>query len=411
METTISKFNTPLALTENITIKNRFFKSAMSEALGTKDHGPSEKLPRLYGIWAEGGVGLATTGNVMIDGTALGEPKNVVVEDERHLDALKEWAQAGTQNNTHLWMQINHPGKQIPKFINKEPVAPSAISLGAGLEKVFNTPRALKEDEIYQLIEKYATTAAVAKKAGFTGVQIHGAHGYLVSQFLSPKHNQRDDRWGGTLENRMRFALEVYRAIRKKVGNDFPVGIKLNSADFQRGGFTEEQSMEVVKAISDEGINLIEISGGNYESPVMTGYKIKESTKKREAYFLDYAEKIRKLVDTPLVVTGGFRSGEGMLNALKSGATDMIGLARPLAVYPSLPNDIIQDNAYKITLNRPTTGFAILDKMSMLDITWYEHQLRLLGSGEATKPNLNAMVSAMSTFYKLGVSAFKQRRA
>jgi 2,4-dienoyl-CoA reductase-like NADH-dependent reductase (Old Yellow Enzyme family) len=405
------RLDTPLKLTEKIVIKNRFFKSAMSEALGEEDHGPSKGLSRLYGIWANGGVGLAITGNVMIDHRALGEPKNVVVEGDRHLDDLKAWAKAGTQNHTHLWMQINHPGKQIPKFLNKEPVAPSAIPLGGGLEHVFNTPRALTEEEIFEIINRYATTAAVAKNSGFTGVQIHGAHGYLVSQFLSPKHNNRDDQWGGTAEKRMRFALEVYRAIRKEVGEEYPVGIKLNSADFQRGGFTEEESMQVVKELAKEGVNLIEISGGTYESPAMTGINIKESTRKREAYFLEYAEKVRKEVETPLVVTGGFRSGNAMLNAINSGATDMVGLARPLAVYPTLPNDIMRNNDYKLILNRPTTGIALLDKISMLDITWYEQQLSLLASGKPTKPNLSGLLSALNTFYKLGRTAFKKRRA
>ncbi|MCC4821109.1 NADH oxidase, partial [Vibrio lentus] len=154
------------------------------------------------------------------DRGALGEPKNVVLDEHSDLSVFREWAKAGTQNGSQIWMQLNHPGKQIPKFLCDSPVAPSAISLERGLEKGFNTPRALTETEIIAIIDKFALSAKLAKQAGFTGVQIHGAHGYLVSQFLSSRHNQRQDKWGGSLENRLRFVFEVYRAIRKEVGDD-----------------------------------------------------------------------------------------------------------------------------------------------------------------------------------------------
>lgn len=196
-------------------------------------------IVNLYRRWSRGGAGLLMTGNVMIDRNALGEPGNIVIEDERDLPMLKRWAQAGTQVNTELWMQINHPGKQSPKSLSKQPVAPSAIPLSGGIEGAFNPPRALTEEEILDLIKRFVNTARIAKKAGFTGVQIHAAHGYLINQFLSPHHNQRNDQWGGNAENRMRFLMEVYREMRRQVGENFPIAIKLNSADFQRGGFTE----------------------------------------------------------------------------------------------------------------------------------------------------------------------------
>ena len=266
----------PFTLTNGQVIKNRLFKSAMSEQLGDKQHNPTSGLATLYQRWAKGGIGLSMTGNVMVDRTALGEPKNVVLDEQSDLTLFTEWANAGKQNDSHIWMQLNHPGKQIPKFLCADPVAPSAISLSRGLEKSFNTPRSLTDNEIHEIINKFVTSAKLAKQAGFTGVQIHGAHGYLVSQFLSSRHNQRDDKWGGSLENRLRFVLEVYRAIRKEVGDTFPVGIKLNSADFMKGGFTEEESMQVVQALSENGIDLIEISGGTYESPSMMGDKDKQ---------------------------------------------------------------------------------------------------------------------------------------
>lgn len=390
--------------------KNRFFKSAMSEQLGDTNHNPTPELETLYRAWARGGSAILVTGNVMIDRSALGEPKNVVLDTQSDLAAFKRWAKASQEEGTQAWVQLNHPGKQIPKFLSSEPVAPSAIAL-EGMEATFNKPRALSENEIQGIITAFGTSARLAKEAGFDGVQIHGAHGYLVSQFLSPRHNQRTDHWGGSLDNRMRFALAVYEEIRKQVGADFGVGIKLNSADYAKGGFSHEDSMTVVERLSQAGIDLIEVSGGTYESPSMIGYKVKESTLKREAYFLEYAEDIRKRISTPLVVTGGFRSTQGMNEALQSGDTDMIGIARPLAVYPNLPKQFMADPDFKIRLKRPSTGSKMMDKMAMLDLTWYEYHLYRLGKGQKPKANLSAWASVAQTFGRMGVHAFKKRRA
>jgi len=401
----------PIDITPRCHVKNRLFKSAMSEQLADRDNAPTEGLFRLYRTWAEGGTGLLVTGNVMIDRTALGEPKNVVLDQQSDLALFRRWAEAGTQNNTQLWMQLNHPGKQIPNLVGKHPVAPSAIPLGNGLESTFNCPRELTEKEILQLIDSFAWAAQQARDCGFSGIQIHAAHGYLVNQFLSPHHNRREDQWGGTLDNRVRFLLEIYRATRNAVGENFPVGVKLNSADFQKGGFSEEDSMQVIRALQEEGIDLIEISGGNYENPSMVGANVKESTLKREAYFLDYAEKAQTLLDIPLVVTGGFRSAVAMEAALAAGATDMIGLARPLAVDPMLSGKLLRDSEHRIDLKKLTTGIASLDFMAMLDITWYEQQLARIARGKPAKPNMSAWVSVLKTFWSLGAYAFQRRRA
>ena len=209
----------------------------------------------------------------------------------------------------------------------------------------------------------------------------------------------------------MRFLQEVYRGIRAAVGDDYPVSVKLNSADFQKGGFDEADSMQVLQALQAESIDLIEISGGNYENPSMVGSDAKESTLKREAYFLEYAEKAQKVLNIPLVVTGGFRSAGAMNQALVSGATDMIGLARPLAVDPALSNKLLADSSYAIHLRKLSTGFPRLDAMTMLDITWYEHQLARLGSGKAARPGMSAWTSVLKTFGALGALAFQRRRA
>jgi 2,4-dienoyl-CoA reductase-like NADH-dependent reductase (Old Yellow Enzyme family) len=401
----------PLQLPNGAIIKNRFFKSAMSEALATIDNNPTQSLVTLYETWAKGGTGLVMTGNVMIDRRALGEPGNVVIEDERDLDILEKWAQAGTKNGTDLWIQLNHPGKQSPKVVSKEPVAPSAIPLSGSIGKFFNKPRALTVKEIKGLILRFGNAAKIAKKAGFTGVQIHAAHGYLISQFLSPYHNQRTDEWGGSLANRMRFLLETYQEIRNQVGDNFPIGIKLNSADFQKGGFTEEESMDVLQKMSEVGIDLIEISGGNYENPKMLVANTKESTKKREAYFLEYANKARKLVSTPLVVTGGFRSEEGMTESVASGEIDMVGIAKPFALVPDLPNQIFQGKYETVKIEPIRTGVKWIDKnASMLELGWYEQQLARIGKSKTPKPNYNVWLSLIQNLSTNGLSVFKKRR-
>ena len=382
----------PFTLPNGEVIKNRLLKSAMSEALGNAEGAPTPELIHLYQVWAAGGVGVCVTGNVMIDRRALGEPGNVVIEDDRDMPALKAWAQMATGNGMQCWVQLNHPGKQAPKGLNAETVAPSAIPFRADMQAYFFTPRELDNVEVRELIQRYGKAAGLVKQAGFTGVQIHGAHGYLVSQFLSPHHNCRTDDWGGTPEKRRRFVLEVYRAIREAVGPRFTVSIKLNSADFQRGGFTEEESLDTIRALADAGIDLIEISGGTYEAPAMTGVKasntpVKESTRQREAYFLEFAEKARKAVKTPLVVTGGFRSATGMAEAITSGAVDLVGLARVLAIEPDLPNRLLSGRNPMQQVKPIKTGIRAIDKLGLLEISWYTGQLKRIGNGQLPKPN------------------------
>ena len=401
----------PLTLPCGATVRNRILKSAMSEQLGDKFHNPKSGLETVYRTWAEGGLGISVTGNIMVDRTALGEPANVVLDEQSDLAGFRRWAEAGKNGGCAIWAQLNHPGKQIPNFLSKEPVAPSAIPLTGGMEKGFNCPRALAVDEIKAIIQRFATAARLAKAAGFDGVQIHGAHGYLVSQFLSPRHNQRDDHWGGDSERRMNFLRELYQAVRAEVGDDYPVGIKLNSADFMKDGFSEAESMGVIKALEAMGIDLIEISGGTYESPSMMGHKVAESTRQREAYFLAYAESLREYVKTPLAVTGGFRSSYAMRDAIASGATDMVGLARPLAVVPDMANRVLADADYRMTLPEPTTGKRSLDKMVMLGLTWFETQIHRMAKGKQPDEKLSAWGTVLYTLWNAGASAFKQRRA
>ena len=386
-------------------LKNRIAKSAMSENFGTRNHAPSEGLINAYKVWAKGNPGLLITGNVMVDSMALGEARNVVVEDYKDFDLLKKWARSVEGTGVHIWPQINHPGRQAFAAINRETVGPSAVSLKLrSASKMFKIPIALSDEAIWDIIKRFGNTARIMKEPGFTGCQIHGAHGYLVSQFLSPNSNIRTDQWGGSLSNRARFVLEVYREIRRQVGSDYPIAIKINSADFQQGGFTEEESMEVIRFLSNEGIDLIEISGGTYERPAMIQGDRKKSTITREAYFLDYIEKARKLIKTPLLLTGGFRSVLGMEKALEDGSLDVVGLARPFCLYPNLANQIFDGSVERFDTPIPQIGIKFLDKLGGVELPWYELQIQRIGKGKSPKTNLLAILafwfSLKSLFFK-----------
>lgn len=336
-----------------VQIKNRICKGAMTEGLADEQNRATSKHVNLYNRWSDGGAGILLTGNVQVDHRYLERPGNVVIEGQQtneQLSRLTAYAEAGTKNNTHLWMQISHAGRQTPASVAETPVAPSEVQLQMPGAQ-FGKPRSLSDEEILDIIQKFAHTASVAKETGFTGVQIHGAHGYLISEFLSPDINKRDDNWGGSLEKRSKFLLEIVRSVRKSVGDSFPVSLKLNSADFQKGGFTHEDAIQVASWLNEEGLDLLEISGGTYEQPHLVGIDMglnperaevrRESTIAREAYFLDYANDIRNVFKGPLMVTGGFRSVQGMNDALNQNACDVIGIARPFCIDPQIANKLL----------------------------------------------------------------------
>ena len=336
-----------------VQIKNRICKGAMTEGLADEQNRATSKHVNLYNRWSDGGAGILLTGNVQVDHRYLERPGNVVIEGQQtneQLSRLTAYAEAGTKNNTHLWMQISHAGRQTPASVAETPVAPSEVQLQMPGAQ-FGKPRSLSDEEILDIIQKFAHTASVARETGFTGVQIHGAHGYLISEFLSPDINKRDDNWGGSLEKRSKFLLEIVRSVRKSVGDSFPVSLKLNSADFQKGGFTHEDAIQVTSWLNEEGLDLLEISGGTYEQPHLVGIDMglnperaevrRESTIAREAYFLDYANDIRNVFKGPLMVTGGFRSVQGMNDALNQNACDVIGIARPFCIDPQIANKLL----------------------------------------------------------------------
>jgi 2,4-dienoyl-CoA reductase-like NADH-dependent reductase (Old Yellow Enzyme family) len=405
--------NQPLRLPNGSLLRNRLAKSAMSEALGTYDNHPTAQLVTLYQRWAKSGIGLLFSGNVMIDRRALGEPGNVAIEDESDLPMLKQWAAAATNQGAALWVQLNHPGKQSPKGLNISNLSPSAIPFREDMAAFFETPRTATSAEIEEIIQRFGTSAAIVKKAGFSGVQIHGAHGYLVSQFLSPHHNQRTDEWGGSPEKRRKFVLAVYAEIRRQVGPDFPVGIKLNSADFQKGGFTEEESMATIQALADAGIDLLEISGGTYESPAMSGVlnqPQKTSTTTREAYFLEFAQKVRSAVNVPLMVTGGFRSLAGMNAALESGALDIVGIARLMAIDPDAPAALLSGRDSHLHVLPISTGIKAVDRMGLMEVLWYTRQLKRIAQGHNPKPKESGLWAFLSSVVKSGWGTYRTKR-
>ena len=240
--------------------------------------------------------------------------------------ALKRLTAAGTENGTHFWAQLGHAGALTYGGVNRHPAAPSSLVVRG------NQAQAMSVREIAETIRGYARAAAAARRGGFTGVEIHAAHGFLLSQFLSPRFNRRTDDWGGPLKNRARMLLEVVRAVRAAVGADFPIAVKLNSADFFKGGFSLEDSRQVTRWLDDEPIDLLEISGGTYESEESAVSALKsDGTRAREAFFLDYAESIREVFRKPILVTGGFRTRRGILQALRSGAAKRSTVSRTWA--------------------------------------------------------------------------------
>jgi 2,4-dienoyl-CoA reductase-like NADH-dependent reductase (Old Yellow Enzyme family) len=407
----------PLKLSAE-TLPNRLAKAAMTEGLADKAGRATPGLAKLYERWAAGGAGLLISGNVVIDRAHRERPGNVLIEGPLDRDAkagLAAWAKAARAHGAGFWMQINHAGRQTQATVNPNPSAPSAVPLGLP-GKNFGPPREMTEAEIEQVIARFGIAALEAREAGFTGVQVHAAHGYLLSQFLSPRSNVRTDAWGGSLENRARLLLAVVGAVRREAGRDFTLSVKLNSADFQKGGFDAADSLIVARWLAEAGVDVLEISGGTYEQPRMAGMdgiepvepqtKLPASTKAREAYFLDFASALRAQSPMPLMVTGGFRTAAAMAEAVAEEGVALIGLARPLIMQPDAPAQLLfgaaeierREDMLRLapkwmgewlgpnssnTLIKSLNGFGAL--------YWYYQQLRRIGAGRAPDPGLSLL--------------------
>ncbi|AZF16473.1 MULTISPECIES: NADH:flavin oxidoreductase/NADH oxidase family protein [unclassified Pseudomonas] len=376
-----------LQLPNGQVISNRIAKAAMEENMADFNQAPSRELKQLYTTWAEGEPGLLLTGNVMIDRRALTGPGGVALEDEQHLDSFREWADVARSKAVHFWMQLSHPGRQTMANLGQQALAPSAIALDlGGFSKLFAQPRAMTEDDIQDVIKRFATSARLAEKAGFTGVQVHGAHGYLLSQFLSPLTNQRTDRWGGPLENRARLLLEVIRAVRASVSPAFCVAVKLNSADFQRGGFDEADARAVVEMLNALPIDLLELSGGSYEAPAMQGDARDGRTLAREAYFLEFAKDLATIARMPVMVTGGIRRLAIVQHVLDSGIA-MAGIATALTLEPQLIKHWRDGRELNPQLKPITWQRKTLAALALVAVV--RHQMRRLSRGRL--PSLNVI--------------------
>ncbi len=419
----------PLRLPCGQVLPNRLAKAAMTEGLGDTLNRATVRHQRLYSRWANGGLGLLLTGNIQIDRRHLERPGNVAIEGKQSpeaMAALKAWVQTVRSGGAQFWAQVAHAGRQTPKHINTNPSAPSAVKLGLPGGQ-FGDPRAMTGAEISDVIARFAHVASVVREAGFTGMQVHAAHGYLISEFLSPRVNQRTDEWGGALANRARLLLEAVKAVRAKAGPDFAVSVKLNSADFQKGGFTNEECLQVVEWLNGAGVDLLEISGGTYEQPRMAGLdglepvyveNVRASTRAREAYFIDYAAQIAKVAKMPLMVTGGFRTRAGMEEALASGACQVVGIGRPLcgdalSVKRLLSGEIESLPAYEKVLrvgpglfgpHSPLTLFKVINGAGAQG--WY--CLQLLRMGDGLEPDLRmGVVKALTSYMSNEAKAAK----
>lgn len=412
--------NTPLTLPSGVELPNRLVKAAMTERLANPKNEVTDRLIRLYKAWGDGGVGLQITGNVLVDRRNLEAPGNVVIDgppSNEHAVMLSKWAEACQAGGGKVVMQLSHAGRQTQKMVNPEPDAPSAVAVDLPGGQ-FGTPRAMTNDDIQSLIQKYATATKAARAAGFDGVQIHAAHGYLMSQFLSPLTNQREDEWGGALENRARLLLTVLKAAKAEAGPGFGVSVKLNSTDFQKGGFSQADSMAVIGMLNDLDLDFVEISGGNYEQPKMMDMdgvapahdeNVRESTRLREAYFLDYAQEVQSVAKMPLLVTGGFRSAAGMNGALANGEADLIGLGRPLCVDVDAPAELIAGRITELPkwekvlrigpgIFGPNSSIGLLKMLNGFAMPgWFYCQLHRIADGQEP----NRKLGLLSAFLKM----------
>ena len=357
----------PLRLPCGVILKNRIGKSAMSDSLGDGTGHPTDEQNRLYQRWATGGVAVSIIGEVQATSNYAEKPGNLVLNAASDLAKFRKLAEHGGENDMQVWLQLGHAGA-LSYVPTSRPKGPSDLDL-PGLHCV-----ALSLDEIHQLPSEFANTAKLAQQAGFGGVQIHAAHGFLLSQFLSPLFNKRSDEYGGTIANRMRLLLETIAQTRAAVGPHFPIAVKLNSSDQLEGGFEEEDALKVVAALDTSSVDLIDISGGTY----FPGVKSASDGAGRGPYFIEFAKRARKMTTRPLMLTGGFKTRMQAEDAIESGAVDVVGLARALTLVPSLPNLWMSEQM-------PEPQFPRFSDAPEGGITaWYTMRLTEIGFDEET---------------------------
>jgi 2,4-dienoyl-CoA reductase-like NADH-dependent reductase (Old Yellow Enzyme family) len=377
---TSTELFSPLVLPSGGTLDNRIAKAAMEEGMAGSSQLPAERLISLYRRWAAGGAGLLITGNVMVHAEALTGPRGVVLDEHAPLEPFSRWAQAAKADGAAIWMQISHPGRQVQAAMPGVVWGPSAVAVDLGRHsKRFGRPAAMTEEQIRATVKRFATTAQLAEQAGFDGVEVHAAHGYLLSQFLSPLANKRSDEWGGSLENRARLLLDVVRAIRTVVLSSFAVAVKLNSADFQRGGFDVDDAARVIAMLDPLDVDLVELSGGSYESPAMAGRPTDGRTAAREAYFLELAGDLAKTSPLPLMLTGGITRRETAEAVLASGVA-LVGMGTAIAATPDLPTR--WRNGLQATVRLKPVTWSDKTLASAASMALVRHQMRRITRGK-----------------------------
>ena len=366
-------------------IPNRLVKAAMEENLANGAQQPDSALFSLYQSWAKGGIGLMITGNVMVDRYAMTGPGGVALEAGSDLAPFTQWAQIAKQHQARIWMQINHPGRQVFKAMGGKNLAPSPIALDLGKHSsMFSKPQAMTHDDIVDVIHRFVTTASLAKQAGFDGVQIHAAHGYLLAQFLSPLTNKRTDEWGGSLENRAKLLLEITKQVRQQCGDKFDIAVKLNSADFQRGGFDIDDAEKVINLLTQYRVDMVELSGGSYEAPAMQGRSADERTLAREAYFLTLTQQLVGRSPIPLMLTGGIRRKAVAEQVINTGFA-LCGMASALAFCPHLPN--IWQTQAEFAPAIPNVNWQSKPLAGLATMAIIKRQLRRMSKGQLPQTN------------------------
>lgn len=383
----------PLTLPSGLTLPHRIGKAPMTENLADADNQATPALERLYRRWAAGADGgLLITGNLMVDRRYLERSRNVVADAHLDVTALRRVREAAA--SSPVIAQLNHPGRQTNRFIARRPVAPSAEAGAVRMMGLFGAPRAMSAAEVEDVVARFGRSAARCEEAGLDGVQVHAAHGYLLAQFLSPHTNRRTDRWGGDVVGRSRALVEAVRAVRASTGPRFTVSVKLNSSDFRHGGFTEDDAEQVVGLLVEEGVDLIEISGGTYENPALFG-EVEAlrgaGTTAKEAYFAGFARRVRaRAAGVPLMLTGGIRTRSAMVDLLADGGVDVIGLGRPLAIDPDLTRRLLAGEE-----GGPLPRYTLPTVAGLAgESEWYELQIARMGAGREPDPSLRPVTAA-----------------
>ncbi len=375
----ISLFS-PLTLPNGRVLKNRIIKSAMSDSLADGEGNPTPSQMRLYERWAEGGLAASIIGEVQGDPRYPEKPGNLVLDDAADLKAFRDLARRGSTNGAQLWLQLGHAGAMAHLPISK-PRGPSAIDFPEFRSE------AMSIAEIRAVPDCFARTALRAAELGFGGVQIHAAHGFLLSQFLSPLFNRRTDAYGGSIQARMRLLIETVEAVRASVPSDFVVAVKLNATDQLDGGLTEDEALEVVAGLEGKGVHLLDISGGTY----FPGAPSSSERATKGPYFVEFARAASRLISVPLMVTGGFKRKEEAEAAVRSGDVDVVGIARGIVLDPSLPAK------WRTGENNPSfPRFATLPPGGMT--AWFT--MRMTDLGEDREDQVNRGISEAITEYE-----------